>query len=116
MKDMDLSVLLSVFLEMMGPAFWLLLLSGAVGIALFARAWLREGGLMPRRLVWAEIIGLFGGFVALGLMAAFTLSGFTDAGGPIDWLIVGAVWGIGLAGGTILAYGVLATAGLPKAH
>ncbi|SOD90929.1 DUF5368 domain-containing protein [Caenispirillum bisanense] len=106
MKDLDLSVLVSVFLEMMGPLFWLLLLLGIAGIVGFVAVFLREGKLDSRRLIRSELVGLAGGVAALVLMASVTVSGFTDAGGPVDWLLIGIIWGIGLAGTTILAYAV----------
>lgn len=106
MKDLDISVLVSVFLEMMGPLFWMLLLLGVAGLIGFVVVFLREGKLDSRRLIRSEIIGLAGGVAALVLMAWVTVSGFSDAGGPVDWLLIGIIWGVGLAGTTILAYAV----------
>lgn len=106
MQDLDLATLVSVFLEMMGPLFWLLLVLAVAGIAGFVTVLLREGELKGSRLVRSELIGLAGGFAALAIMAWVTVSGFTDAGGPVDWLLIGIIWGIGLAGTTILAYAV----------
>ncbi|GAA0573240.1 DUF5368 domain-containing protein [Caenispirillum bisanense] len=106
MKDLDLAVLVSVFLEMMGPLFWFLLLLGLAGLIGFAVVLMREGRIDSRRLIRSEVIGLAGGVMALVLMAWVTVSGFTDAGGPVDWLLIGIIWGIGLAGTTILAYAV----------
>ena len=81
--------------------------TAAFGIVTFAWVFLRERGLSSRRLVIAEVLGLFGGVGALVLMAHVTVSGFTDAGGPVDWLLVGLIWGGGLAGATILSYAVM---------
>jgi hypothetical protein len=104
MKEFDPYVLLAVFQEMMGPLVWLLPLLALSGLAAFAAVALREGGLISQRLVRSEIIGLIGGFAALALMASVTVSGFSDAGGPVDWLLVGVIWGVGLMGTTVLAY------------
>lgn len=106
MKELDPFVFVAVFLEMMGPLLWLLLALAAGGLLAFAVVVMREGRLVSRRLVRSEIIGVFGGFAALALMAAVTISGFSDAGGPVDWLLVGIIWGTGLVGTTILAYAV----------
>ncbi len=108
MKDLDPLVFYYVFIEMMGPLlFWFLVLLALGGLALFIRIIIRERGLSSQRLVRSEIIGLFGGVGALVLMAHVTVSGFTDAGGPVDWLLVGMIWGLGLAGTTVLSYAAL---------
>ncbi len=105
MKDLDPLVLYYVFVEMMGPLlFWTLLLSTLLGLSAFFWVLWRERGISSPRLVKSEVIGLFGGVGALVLMAQITHSGFTDAGGPVDWLLVGLIWGAGLAGTTILSY------------
>lgn len=106
MKDLDLFVFVLVFQEMLGPVLWLLIALAMFGLVGFAVVFLREGKLDSRRLVRSELFGLVGGVLALVLAAKFTVSGFTDAGGPVDWLLVGLIWGIGLAGTTILAYAV----------
>ncbi len=108
MKTLDPLVFYAVLVEMMGPwLFWALVFTAAFGIVTFAWVFLRERGLSSRRLVIAEVLGLFGGVGALVLMAHVTVSGFTDAGGPVDWLLVGLIWGGGLAGATILSYAVM---------
>ncbi len=112
MKNLDPIVLLAVFQEMLGPILWVLILLAVAGLAGFAYVFLRDGGsLDSRRLVRSELIGLAGGAAALVLAAKFTVSGFTDAGGPVDWLLVGLIWGIGLAGTTILSYAVMGVLG-----
>ena len=52
----------------------------------------------------AELVGLIGGALSLVLMAKVSSSGFTDAGGPADWFLIALVFGVGLAGTTILVY------------
>ncbi len=106
MKELDPIVMFAVFQEMLGPVLWLLVALAVGGIALAVRVFLREGSVDSRRLVRSELLGLVGGFAALVLMAKVTVSGFTDAGGPVDWLLIGLIWGTGLAGTTVLAYGL----------
>ena len=108
MKTLDPMVFYAVLVEMMGPwLLWSLILTAAFGIAGFLWTLLRERGISSKRLVFSEIVGIFGGIGALVLMAYVTVSGFTDAGGPVDWLLVGLIWGCGLAGTTILSYAIL---------
>ena len=58
----------------------------------------------------------FGGIGALVLMAYVTVSGFTDAGGPVDWLLVGLIWGGGLVGTTILSYALMGLLRTSRSH
>lgn len=107
MAGFDFSVYVAVFLEMMGGILWLLVALAVAGTAGFLYVVSREGTIHSRRLLRAELVGVLGGFAALALMAYVTLSGFTDAGGPVDWLLIGIIWGIGLAGTTIVAYAIM---------
>ena len=108
MQALDPMVFYAVLVEMMGAwLFWSLALTAIFGAVAFVCVILRERGFSPKRLVIAEILGLFGGVGALVLMAYVTVSGFTDAGGPVDWLLVGLIWGGGLAGTTVLSYAVM---------
>lgn len=105
MKDLDPLVFLVVFQEMLGVMLWVLVLVSVFGVVSFVWTLLHERAIDIRRLVRSELFGLVGGAAALVLTAEVTVSGYTDAGGPVDWLLVGLIWGIGLAGSTILAYG-----------
>ena len=104
MKELDLFVLLAVFQEMLGSLLWLLLAIIVLGTLAFVVLLVREKGLVPRRLVCSQALGILGGALALVLMAKVSSSGFTDAAGPIDWLLIVLVFGIGLAGSAILLY------------
>ena len=53
------------------------------------------------------MLGIFGGAVALVIMAKVSSSGFTDAGGPADWFLIALVYGVGLVATVVLAYTVL---------
>ena len=48
--------------------------------------------------------------------ATNALSGFTDAGGPVDWLLVGLIWGGGLVGTTILGYALMGLMSKSRLH
>ncbi len=107
MKDLDPMVFLAVFQEMLGPLLWLLPLLAVGGVLAFVSLLVKEKGLVSRRLVWAELMGVLGGGVALVVMAKVSSSGFTDAGGPADWFLIALVYGAGLVGTVILAYAVM---------
>ena len=104
MKELDPMVFLAVFQEMLGFWLWVMLAVGVLGSAAFVALLVREGGLVSRRLVQSELLGLLGGGVALVIMAQVSSSGFTDAGGPADWFLIALVYGVGLVATTVLVY------------
>lgn len=104
MKEYDPLIFLAVFQEMLGPLLWLLILVAVLGVGAFVAIVIKERRFDSKRLVRAELIGLIGGALSLVLMAKVSSSGFTDAGGPADWFLIALVFGVGLAGTTILAY------------
>lgn len=106
MKELDPMILLAVFLEMLGPLLWLLLAMVLLGTAAFVALLVRERGIAASRLVRAQLVGLVGGVLALALMATVSSSGFTDAAGPIDWILIVLVYGLGMLGTMVLVYTV----------
>lgn len=107
MKELDPLVFVAVFQEMLGAWLWVMLATAVVGVAGFLALLLRERRLVSRRLVLAEVLGLFGGGLALVIMARVSSSGFTDAGGPADWFLIALVYGVGLVATVVLVYTVL---------
>lgn len=104
MKAVDPMMFVAVFQEMLGPLLWVLVALAVFGVGAFIVVLVKERGIVSRRLVRAELIGLVGGALSLVLMAKVSSSGFTDAGGPADWFLIALVFGVGLAGTTILVY------------
>jgi hypothetical protein len=104
MKNLDPMMFLAVFQEMLGPLLWVLVALAVLGVGAFLVVLIKERGIVSRRLVRAELVGLVGGALSLVLMAKVSSSGFTDAGGPADWFLIALVFGVGLAGTTILVY------------
>lgn len=104
MKELDPWVMLAIMREMLGPLLWLLVGVVVLGLVAFAALLLRERRLDARRLVRSQLLGLIGGALALVVMARVSSSGFTDAGGPVDWILIALVFGAGLVGSAILAY------------
>jgi len=107
MKELDLATLVAVFQEMLGWTFWPLVGLAALATLAFLRVLLRDRSLIPQRLVWAEALGVMGGVVAVFVMFAVTSSGFADLGGPIDWLLVLAIFGMGTVGTALGLYAAL---------
>lgn len=106
MDTLDPMVMLAIFLEMLGPLLWVLLAIGILASRAFAWVIVRERGVVARRLVASQALGLLGGAGALVLMARVSSSGFTDAGGPIDWLLIAAIFLLGMLYTIFAAYAV----------
>lgn len=107
MKELDPMVFLAVFQEMLGPMLWVMLFAALAAVVAFVALVMREKGIISRRLVRAELLGLIGGVVALVIMARVSSSGFTDAGGPADWFLIALVYGVGAVATVILAYAIM---------
>lgn len=104
MKEMDPLILLAVFQEMLGPLLWLLLAATLVSTLAFFLLLVRERKVVSRRLMWSEAVGLFGGVMSLVIMAEVSASGYNDAAGPADWILLAAVFTLGAIGTTVVAY------------
>ena len=104
MKELDPLILLSVFQEMLGALLWPLVAIMVLGTLAFMLLLVRERKIVSRRFVRSQALGLIGGVFALMLMANVSSSGFTDAGGPADWLLIALVFGLGLVGAAIVFY------------
>jgi len=113
MKELDPLVFVAVLQEMLGLLFWPLAVFIVVGAAALIAVLVTERGLKSRRLVQAEVAGVFGGFLAIGLMLYVTASRPGDIlGGPIDWLLTLAIWSAGAIGMTMATYVLLSAIAL----
>lgn len=107
MKELDPLILIAVFQEMLGPVLWLLLAVVVIGTLAFFGLLLRERRILSRRLMWSQAAGLFGGVMALVIMAKVSASGYSDAVGPADWILISGVFLAGAIGTTILLYTIM---------
>lgn len=115
MKDLDIATLLAVFQEMLGWTLWPLIALAVLATLAFLFVLLRDRGVVPGRLVWAEALGVAGGVAAVMVMFAVTNSGLGDLGGPVDWLLVVGIFAMGLIGTAIGAYALFGLlAGAPR--
>lgn len=104
MKELDPFILLAVFQEMLGPLLWFLLAVVLLSTLAFLGLLLRERKIISRRLMWSEAVGLFGGVMALVVMAEVSASGYSDAAGPADWILIALVFASGAIGTAVIAY------------
>lgn len=107
MKELDPFILLAVFQEMLGPLLWLILAVVVVGTLAFLLLLVRERKIYSRRLMWSQLAGLFGGVMSLVIMAKVSASGYSDAAGPADWILLVLVFAVGAVGTTVLTYTIV---------
>lgn len=107
MKELDPFILLAVFQEMLGPLLWLILAVVVVGTLAFLLLLVRERKIYSRRLMWSQLAGLFGGVMSLIIMAKVSASGYSDAAGPADWILLVLVFAVGAVGTTVLTYTIV---------
>ncbi|MBR0681408.1 DUF5368 domain-containing protein [Roseomonas eburnea] len=107
MKELDIGTFVAVLQEMMGPLLWVILVAAALATLGFVYVLVRDRGLVARRLVWSEALGVIGGVGGVLLMHEITHSDFADIGGPIDWVVVAAIFVLGAVGTVVGAYTVL---------
>lgn len=107
MKELDPAVFVAVFQEMLGLWFWPLIALAAFIVLLCLYVLARDRRIVSARLLAAEVLGLAGG--AFGIWLAFTVtnSDWADIGGPIDWVLLIAIFAAGTVGGIVFAYGLL---------
>ena len=112
MKELEIGVFVAVFVEMLGPLlFWLMVAAVAVVTLGFVWVLIRDRGLDSKRLVRAQVVGVLGGVAAILFMQWITNSGFQDIGGPVDLMLVASIFVLGAIGAAILAYTVQAVLG-----
>lgn len=107
MKELDPLVFLAVFQEMLGWWLWALLALAILGVAGFAHVILRDRGLRSGRFLLSQAVGIAGGFAALMFLWWITSSSLLDVGGPIDVILLLAIWTGGFLGGTVLSYAIM---------
>ncbi len=105
MEEFSFRTILAVLEEMFGAGlFWSLVVIAALITVGFILMLLRDRGLDSRRLVRAQIAAPLGGIAAVLFVQWITSSGFRDIGGPIDWLVVLAIFIAGSIGLMLLVY------------
>ncbi len=65
MQEFDIRVFVAVLQEMLGVRLCVMSAVAITGIFGFVRVLKRESGINAKRLVTSEVLGIFGGFLAL---------------------------------------------------
>jgi hypothetical protein len=115
MQTFDPAMFVAVLYEMLGPLLWVIVAGSAIATLAFLWLLIRDRGLVSRRFLLSELVGIAGGFAAVLFMQLITHSRLADVGGPVDWLLVALIWLIGAGGTTVVVYDLWGLwAGRPK--
>lgn len=107
MKELTFETLIAVFEEMFGRGlFWAMVLAAVVITALYLYVLVRDRSVSWRKFLWAQLSMPLGAIAAVLFVQGITSSGFSDIGGPIDWLVILGVAVMGAVGLAILVYTV----------
>lgn len=104
MKQLDFMSIFSIFQEMLGAFLWPLFFIAIFGLMLFIGLLVFDRRIVYRRLGFSLLVGVFGGAIGLFILGQLSISSFTDAAGPIDWLMVIGVYLGGFAAATVIIY------------
>ncbi len=109
MKDLTFETLIAVFEEIFGRGlFWTMVAVAAVVTVAYLYVLIRDRHLSARKFLAAQLFMPIGAIAAVLFVQWVTHSGFGDIGGPVDWIVLLGVAGMGAVGIAILVYTVQA--------
>jgi drug/metabolite transporter (DMT)-like permease len=116
MQQLTLETLIAVFEEIFGRGlFWTMVAVAAVVTIAYLYVLIRDRHLSARKFLAAQLFMPVGGIAAVLFVQWVTHSGLADIGGPIDWIVLLGVAGMGAVGTAILVYTAQALiAGKPR--
>jgi hypothetical protein len=107
MKDLTFGMLWAVWEEMFGRGlFWAMVIVAALITAAYLYVLIRDRAMSMRKFLWAQLSMPVGAIAAVLFVQGITNSGFSDIGGPIDWIVLLGVAAVGAGGIAILVYTV----------
>jgi len=105
MEELTFSTLIAVFEEMFGSGlFWLLVIVAAAISALYIYILVRDRAMSMRKFLLAQLSMPVGALLAVVFVLQITSSRMADLGGPVDWLVMLGIAGLGAVGFAILVY------------
>ncbi|MBN2630652.1 MAG: DUF5368 domain-containing protein [Rhodobacteraceae bacterium] len=105
MKQLTLETLIAVWEEMFGKGpFWAMAGAAIVITLAYLFVLVRDRSLSMKKFLYAQLSMPFGAAAAVLFVQSVTSSGFSDIGGPIDWVVLLGVAAAGAMGLAILVY------------
>ncbi|MCC5985734.1 MAG: DUF5368 domain-containing protein [Rhodobacteraceae bacterium] len=105
MEEFSLSTMIAVFEEMFGTVlFWALFWAAVIITLAWVFVLVRDRALSFRKYLVAQLSMPFGAVAAVWFVLWITNSSLSDIGGPIDWIVLLGVAGLGAVGLAILVY------------
>ena len=105
MKELTLETLFAVFEEIFGRGlFWVMVAAAVVVTIAYIYILIRDRSLSMRKFFLAQLSMPVGAVAAVWFVMVMTNSALSDLGGPIDWIVMLGVAGLGAVGIAILVY------------
>ena len=105
MEQLTFGTLIAVWEEMFGQAlFWAMVVIALVITALYIYVLVRGRAMSMRKFFLAQLSMPVGAVAAVAFVLSITNSELSDMGGPIDWLVLLGIAGVGAVGFAILVY------------
>ncbi len=105
MEEFSFMTILAVFEEMFGRwLFWTMVAVAVIITVAWLYVLIRDRSMSMRKFLLAQLSMPIGGIAAVWFVMVMTNSGFSDIGGPIDWLVLLGVFAAGAVGFAILVY------------
>jgi hypothetical protein len=105
MKELTFETMIAVFEEIFGVwVFWGLVAAAVVITAAYLYVLVRDRAMSARKFLLAQVAMPLTGAAAVWFVLAVTESRLADMGGPIDAIVLLAIFLAGAVGGAILVY------------
>jgi len=105
MQELTLGTMIAVFEEMFGRwLFWGLVAAAVVITGLYLMVLIRDRRVSWRKFLVAQLSMPVGAVAAVLFLQQITHSHLRDMGGPVDWLVLIGVAGLGGVGLAIMVY------------
>ena len=105
MKDLTLETMIAVFEEIFGRWLFWAMVAVAVLVTLgYLYVLIRDRQMSMRKFLLAQLSMPFAGAAAVWFVLAVTSSRLSDMGGPVDAIMLLAIFIAGAVGGAILVY------------
>ena len=105
MEERPFGTLIAVWEEMFGTGlFWAMVVVAGLITVLYLYVLIRDRSMSMGKFLLAQLSMPIGAVAAVAFVLTITNSALADMGGPIDWIMLLGIAGVGAVGFAILVY------------